>query len=303
MEKLYMGIKGEVAPERKALDSLDIWDKKLMVQEKADGIWCAAVKKNGSVKLFSRTGKEKDNAQLDQTREALAKWMPSNSIVVGELGFGSSVETEWAAKNGFHRFIVFDVIRWKGSDKIGMKAEDRFKFIADRVSEAKSKVVHIVEHHAYSGAFTKDNIWAFFESVMDRGGEGIVIKEADSLYVLGGGRTDKWHRIKGSLRMDYVIMGFTETTAKTYLEKGLTVACLIGGLYKDGKLVQVVKTSSFDLDMRKEFSAHPKKYIGKVVELAGKKYFPKTGSLRHPDFIRIRTDKKAKDCVYVNPKS
>jgi len=52
-------------------------------------------------------------------------------------------------------------------------------------------------------------------------------------------------------------------------------------------------TSNLRIDM---FN-NPNKYIGRVVEIRGKKMF-KSGLLRHPAFNKFREDKQSKMCKF-----
>jgi len=74
------------------------------------------------------------------------------------------------------------------------------------------------------------------------------------------------------------------------------VSAMYCGLYVNGVLTNVTKTSGFDFEWRRKFSQEPDKYIGRVVELGGNEIF-KTGAIRHSSFLRFRDDRSPEECI------
>jgi hypothetical protein len=120
--------------------------------------------------------------------------------------------------------------------------------------------------------------------------EGLVFKDSQAPWGAPFGR------MKREATMDYVCTGFLEANADRH--KGWGVASIVGGLYVDGSLVtDVCATSSLTDTQRADFYSDPGRYIGQVFEVKGKK-ITKTGSMRHPDFVRWRPDKRPEECVW-----
>ena len=100
-------------------------------------------------------------------------------------------------------------------------------------------------------------------------------------------------RMKAQATYDYVCMGFEPSDADKYV--GWGVRNVIGGLYVNGELQRVTRVGGLTDDQRAAFFQNPTGYVGQVFEAEGKKLFD-TGKLRHPNFLRWRTDKKATAC-------
>jgi hypothetical protein len=58
--------------------------------------------------------------------------------------------------------------------------------------------------------------------------------------------------------------------------------------------VQVMRVGQMPFSIRLELTLHPKKYLGKVVEIKGFERF-QSGALRHASFIKFRNDLSVKD--------
>ena len=71
------------------------------------------------------------------------------------------------------------------------------------------------------------------------------------------------------------------------------------GAYKDGKLVEVCRVASGLTDeLRQNMADYPEDYLNKVVEIECMSINKKDGTVRHPVFRRVRTDKGPDDCIY-----
>lgn len=68
--------------------------------------------------------------------------------------------------------------------------------------------------------------------------------------------------------------------------------------YENGELVERGVCSGFDEKLRKELTANPDKYIGKVIEVDAMERIPDTKALRQPVFKRFRDDKLPEECEY-----
>jgi ATP-dependent DNA ligase len=148
----------------------------------------------------------------------------------------------------------------------------------------------------------------FLDDILARGGEGVILKRFDHRY---GDKTG-WVKVKAEWTADVVIMGFIpakemskkvngDVSVTKYAKAGLIGAIQCGqyaGRVQDElQFVEVATVSGMDDQLRCEFTARPKKYIGQVIEIAHNGREP-TGRFRHPRFKRFRDDKRAKDCVY-----
>lgn len=284
---------------RAGFDNFKHWDKSYLCQEKLDGWFGVVVRGDGD--CYWDNGWKQYKA-LQAMLPMFNEFMPHGSILVGEVGYGTPHETELALKNGFNRFIAYDLLMWDGEVLTDVTNATRFaslqflwghsKFAEQ--TNPKLSLAHTILLNS-SGDNNRDWAWRQFEKVYDRGGEGLVLKEFDGKYAVNGD-SKSMYKIKKFMTKDYICLNFTKSMAPTYIEQGLTVAAMECGLFVDGKIVHVTQTAGFDFEWRKKFSEHPEHYIGRVVELGGFDVF-KTGAMRHSSFLRFRDDRVMEDCV------
>jgi bifunctional non-homologous end joining protein LigD len=164
---------------------------------------------------------------------------------------------------------------------------------------------------------------AFLKQVSALGLEGIIAKKADAPY--HGGRTDKWLKIKAEQTGDFVVVGYTEPNGARpgfgalqladYVNGALVYAGRAGTGFSDGQLRDI--RAMLDPIVRRDPACHgpvlgrgkdplPSEQIPEtktttwtepvhVVEVRFREWTP-DGVLRHPAFLRIRTDKRPHDC-------
>jgi ATP-dependent DNA ligase len=208
-------------------------------------------------------------------------------------------------EKGWLRYVVFDCLFWLGRDVRDLPLVQRRAFARQAVDR-------------WGNLFVKVNpSWAggrvAYEEIIDRGGEGVVLKYCDHRY----GDQKAWVKVKKVKTYDCVIMGYKQpkltskksdgTVSYTKLaNKAQIGAVVIGQNYKMSmkagsinyaEVVEVGTISGMDDAQRAEFSKHGKKYIGTVVEITANGREP-TGRFRHPQFSRLRPDKRAEECVY-----
>jgi DNA ligase-1 len=76
------------------------------------------------------------------------------------------------------------------------------------------------------------------------------------------------------------------------------MGAIVCGLYVRRKLVRKISVGGgFTDELREEIWKRCEDYIGRVIEVRGWQVFD-SGSLRHPQFVRFRDDKKASDCKW-----
>jgi hypothetical protein len=284
---------------RAGFDNFEHWDRPMLCQEKLDGWFGIVVRGDGD--CYWDNGWKQYKA-LQAMLPRFNEFMPHGSILVGEVGYGTEKETRLAEKNGFNRFVAYDVLMWGGAPLVYGNNEDRFNVLKEAIRVYKLRVTSVpaidIANTVILGGTPEVNkavAWQEFTRIHEEGGEGIVLKELHGKYAIRGD-SKSMYKVKKFMTKDYVCMGFTRSVAPTYLEQGLTVAAMECGLLVDGKVVQVTQTAGFDFEWRKKFSDEPEKYIGRVVELGGFEIFP-SGAMRHSSFLRFRDDRSIQDCV------
>jgi ATP-dependent DNA ligase len=131
-----------------------------------------------------------------------------------------------------------------------------------------------------------------FRRIVRAGGEGIIMKRTDALYIPGKKPTDNWVKGKKKITLDVVIMGFNDGTGKNKELFG----SFGFGLYIDGKLTPCGSCSSGLSDtIRQQVAANPESYIGTVMEITAIQESVK--SFRNAVFLKLRDDKTAEECT------
>jgi ATP-dependent DNA ligase len=121
---------------------------------------------------------------------------------------------------------------------------------------------------------------------MINGFEGLVLKDT---------KTGSFYRYKQTFTGDYVITGIEQSDSDSYA--GIGIKGFKIGLYVDGNMVDFGNVGSgMPYEMRVDAYKNPDKYIGQTIECSGKAIF-KSGMLRHPSFVRLRTDKPSTACT------
>lgn len=138
-------------------------------------------------------------------------------------------------------------------------------------------------------AWDSDLVHQLYDSYIEEGLEGIMIKRRDFQYKYG--RSTDWQKMKPVEEKDGVIVGFTEGQGK--------YSGLIGSVkvdFGDGTFTFV---SGMDDSTRKNISKYPQNYLGEVLRVP---YMMRDsqGGYRHPRWGGLHEDKVASD-VYNAP--
>jgi ATP-dependent DNA ligase len=136
----------------------------------------------------------------------------------------------------------------------------------------------------------------YYDHYVERGGEGVMMKNPESLYIPGGRPTKTWYKIKKYSTADVVITGYTEGTGKY---SGFIGAVKFSIWDTENKrYVEVGQCSGMTDQMRMLISSRREEYMHSVMEI---KYFGFTaGTPRHPQFYRMRDDKEPQDCILIS---
>lgn len=290
----YQGCAGSISPFE--IDKFKFKGGEYIYEEKYDGIWCSVnYDLEGKVKLISRTEKEKTNAQLNSLKQYLEGFNLTDTVLVGELAFGSQKGTDHAKKYGHHKIDLFDVLQVGGVPCHEVPLLERKGMLEALVKKSNTDETYakLADWGLASSAGIVKNV---YDEIIRGGGEGLIIKDiADNMYRFGS-KSPYWYKIKKHITLDYVITGYTKTQSAEYASKGW-IGGVQGGLYVNGTLHNKIVVGSMDHNWRNEFSAKGALYLGRVMEVAGFEIF-KSGAVRHPSFLRLRSDKLAKECVW-----
>jgi bifunctional non-homologous end joining protein LigD len=285
---------------------------------KYDGYRMVVRIERGKAHLFSRTGKDW-TAAFERLAKDLARlpvrnaWVDGEVVVLDDEGRSSFQALQNALSGGSAKFafFAFDLMYRDGIDLRAVPLSERKRLLRETVGDGVGAVRVGPEVQGHGDEF--------FRQACSLSLEGAVCKRADAPY-REGLRTRDWVKVKCTRQQEMVIGGYTEPQgARTGF------GALMLGVYDGGKLRYAGKVGTgFDeatLDdlykqLRKRerdapsFVDPPRGYEARgahwvepdlVAQVAFTEWSD-DGALRHPSFLGMRLDKKARDVVRETPK-
>jgi bifunctional non-homologous end joining protein LigD len=147
-------------------------------------------------------------------------------VILDHTGRSSFSDLQAAFQNGKHADLVyfaFDILHLNGRNLRGLPLLKRKEILEKLLSASDTgPAVRFCEHIEAKGDLV-------FKKACELGAEGIVSKLISAPYT--SGRGSSWLKMKGTLKQEFVIGGFTPV-AKT----GLGIGSLLLGYYDGGKL-------------------------------------------------------------------
>jgi bifunctional non-homologous end joining protein LigD len=288
-----------------------------LFERKLDGMRCLAEKRQGAVRLLSRTGRDITGG-FPEVADALAQQSAEDFLVDGEIVAFEGNRTSFARlqprihaadpasarRRGTAVFLyVFDVLDARGDDVRGRDVRSRKALLRSLLTF--DDPVRYTPHRVEADD-------AYFAQICDRGWEGLIVKRADSTYPRG--RTRDWLKFKCEAGQEFVIGGWTDPEGSRV---GLG-ALLIGYHDSGGRLTYAGKVGTGfsaqvleDLHSRLQTleRSRPAFVRGKLPsrtvhwaepELVCQVAFTEwtgAGQLRHPRYLGLRVDKAPGDVV------
>ncbi len=284
-------------------------DEEWIYEIKWDGYRALGYLNKGNVEIQSRNNIS-FTQKFKEVTNALKKWQ-INAVVDGEVialndeGVASFQQLQNFATKGEDsrlEYYVFDILWLDGKDLTALTLLER-KHILKNILPATEDVIKFSDHIEEKGK-------AFFKLATDKGLEGIMAKKSDSTYTKNF-RTKSWLKIKNNKKFEAIICGFTEGR-KSRKHFG----ALVLGKYVGDKLIYIGHTGTgFNENNLKEVEKKLAPLVTDKIPFVKK---PKTnmpvtwvkpnlvceikfseetdeGILRHPVFMGLREDKKAKN--------
>lgn len=282
-------------------------------ERKLDGERVIAVKKD-KVELYSRNGK-KLNSQYPEIVEELKNSGIDSFIFDGEIVAFDKGKTSFSKlQERMHRlkpkkeikiyYYIFDLVYFLGYSLEKVSLENRKRVLGDLKFKGK---VRCIKYKRKEGE-------EFLEGACRRGWEGVIAKNLKSKYKHS--RSSDWLKFKCSKGQEFVILGYTKPRkSRKYF------GALLLGYYENSKLRYAGKVGTgFDEKtlrflygkmgkLKRKTSSLSKGGLEKVDEkkeninwispklVAEVKFteFTSDNKLRHPRYVGLREDKKAKN--------
>ena len=298
---------------------------------KLDGYRLLASKTGGEVVLLTRNGNDYTSVFPEVARAVKALPL-GDCIVDGEVvvldaagkpsfarlqkrgRLSSAIEIRRAAVELPATFFVFDLLAFEDFDLRPLPLAQRKALLLDALP--KLGPLRTLDHIEREGEKCLAQVAAL-------GLEGVIAKRADARY--RGGRSDAWLKIKTERIGDFVIVGFTEPKRSRSHFGALQLADMVGGTlvyagragtgFDDARLAElkamldpivrsdppcegpVVAPGAPPLPAANIPDTKTTSWVEPllVCEVRFREWTP-DGLLRHPAFIRMRTDKNPRDC-------
>ncbi len=263
-----------------------------IAEPKLDGVRLQVhVQNRRTVAAFRRTGRSVfRDAGMAWLREVV--W-PQPQMIVDAEAYASdggnlaapSVMSARASATGDVKIAIFDLLVLGGEDVMADPWEARRSFLESAFAGWEHERIRLVPVSDDPKA-----LWA--EWVEQLGGEGVMLKARDSVYVPWW-RSPGWLKWKAEYTVDVVITGMT--TRATWNRGGYRSgdAALTYGYWDPAAKVFVTVGQGVKVGREDDLRQH----VGKVAEMRCAGVMP-SGALRHHHLIRFRDDKEATDCVF-----
>ncbi|PZR21720.1 MAG: DNA ligase D [Flavobacterium psychrophilum] len=288
-------------------------DNNWLFENKYDGYRALIQINGGEVNLMSRNGlsfNKKYETLVTSFGNIKDDMILDGEIVVedskGKSHFQWLQDYEESPDKGKLKCYVFDILYFNGYDLTGLALLQRKKILKALLPKVNDIVYS--NHTLGKGAQA-------LNSIAKKGGEGVIAKKLDSSYHVNK-RSKDWLKIKVTKEQEMVIGGYTEPKGT---RNGF--GSLLIGYYDNGKLIYAGKVGTgFNETSLEEmhstlkkleittcpFSEKPKEPSVHWVKpdlVAQIKFTEWTegGSMRHPVFVALRTDKKAKEVIREKP--
>ena len=287
----------------------DLDNKEFIFEPKFDGIRILIYKKGNKIKLINR--REVDVTHRYPELKELWKNIKNDSVVDGELvTLGKNHQPDFnllqrreqvdnetkiniLSREYPATIFVFDILKLKSKNLANLPLMERKKVLNQQI-KSSSKIALT--------PYTKNGkgLWKKIQRIRL---EGVMAKRSDSKYHKT--RSSDWLKIKNTKSIDAVIIGYTQEKRK--------ISALALGAYHKGKFIyvgrvgagldeKVISQLSKELEPAKEHivvDTTKKINFVKPKIIVEIKYIEITRDLklRAPSLLRIRNDKKIKECT------
>ena len=304
-----------IAPMLATLTETYFSDPNWIFERKFDGERVLTFVKRGEPKLFSRN-RILLNGNYPELVDAFEECTDTDLVVDGEVVAFDGAQTSFAklqprmqtrntdeARRSRVRvyYYLFDVLHADGYDATWLGVRERKKLLKETVSFRDP--LRFTTHRVGTGE-------RFHDEACRKGWEGVIAKRADAPYT--SGRSRDWLKFKCVRDQELVIGGFTDPQGSR-----TGFGALLVGYYDDGRLRYAGKVGTgynarLLTELRERLDAIERESSPfadnvrekgshwvrpQVVAQIGFTEWTRDGKLRHPRFLGLRRDKKAREVV------
>jgi hypothetical protein len=263
----------------------------IRVEPKLDGLRCIAVKHEGTVTMFTRSGNVLET--LPKIKLALEKASWDEFVLDGEImgeTWNESASIVMSHKKGkddssmiFHVFDAMPFIDWK--DQVSeLTLMNRVELVGELVIKCDNPIVKQVPGRL---ANNQEELLEMYAAETSAGFEGVMLKDLDAPYIFK--RSSNIKKLKPTATFEGIVVGHYEGN------RGSKREGLWGGfevVLPNGIITRV--GGGFTDKLKSEIDLDPDVWIGRVVEVEGQPDpltgdgLTKDGKVRFPVFIRER---------------
>jgi ATP-dependent DNA ligase len=279
-------------------------DDNYIAQEKLDGIRAIVHITPSGLRIFSRSAGVADPTRPLEKTSALpylaALRFPEmvGTILDCEIlargldcaKLSGSIHKMDVSDNRTVKLFVFDILSIKGTDLTNRTLLQRLSWLESIRKKIASPYIIFLPW-----ANTSKDKHDLYQKIIKQTAEGVVLKNLYSTYIQGARPSNNWYKAKKSMTIDAVILGFTTGKGKYNTQIGAVKFGQYVNTPKGWILKELGQASGMSDAERQEMSLHPQKYIGRVVVIKGMQRL-RSGSIRHPIFVAIRSDKNHSQC-------
>lgn len=261
----------------------------------------------GGPKLYTRTGLDWTD-KFPAVAEAARSIAAGSALIDGEVVAFKHDKTDFstlqeAISGGGAElsYFAFDLLELDGEDLSKLPQIERKEKLRALIAGADARIL-FSEHVLGAGG-------KLYDAMCAAGHEGVVSKRADAPY--RSRRTKSWLKIKCTRRQEFVIVGWTQSSAK-----GRGFRALLLGLHEDGELryagkvgtgfsttmshalrdkLDRIARKSPPVDVPREAARGAHWVTPKLVAEVAFAEFTAENVIRHASFIGLREDKPASD--------
>jgi len=225
--------------------------------------------------LLSRHHSTSDGLLVDRSQE----YQQLTGIDFNSKGLiGTVFDGELMRRSERLEFVVFDLPFYRHLDMRQIPYSERRKLLEVATRNLGTDFVRVIERRT-------SGLKSFFEEVVARGGEGLVIKDIYGTYGMG------WAKMKKCYPVSCIVTG-KKAGKGAYAP---TFGSLALSVHHEGRLVEIGFVAIQETSLRERIAANFDQYVGKVIDvLIQEVHAPSSGNpcgrFRHATYERFRDD-------------